>query len=1156
MSERSSRFESLLVKLDPEVQADRKAGRQPDLGAYARRHPGLAAEIREFEEELREVLRDERAVGQAAREALTGASADPPLPPGATVGNYEVLKRIGGGTYGWVYESRHKVLGKRVAQKVLKLRKGDPTAHERFLNDARTTAGLCHSNIVPVWDCSLTDDAEPYIAMQLIEGCDLKRVIEVVWRQDPEEASTGAARHATVIHMNRGAGTMLANTVGPDDNSLPAEGANSAQRARVELPAKMSEYLCWVARGGAGVADGLQHAHQEGVPAHRDVKPANLLVDASLRVWIADWGLVPGTPLYMAPEVVGGGEADARSDVFSLGVTLYELMTGKRPFDGELWEDVQKQILEQPPVPPRRHNPAIPLDLEAVVLKAMAKQPQGRYQSAAEMAEDLRCFLEGLPTRARPPRVVERGWRWAGRHQAVAALLVVSTFAVLGIIGGLLVYNRDMSTALVEVRDQRNRAEKRYKQTREVVGFMADVGVQELGGKPGLHELQRKVLQRVLQYCQHFLEEHGADPALKSDLAGTYHTVGSILGRIGSRQEALNAFDRALVLYGELSTAEPAELTHRRKLATTLQKRGVLQSAFGRRDDADASLRRALKMTMALAAESPDKPDIQADLAESWNNLGRLLTDQGEREAALQAHERALTLYQRLGEKDPESLRPLRGLATNLNAMALLQKYMGQRELSVQNLGKAANFLKAALRRRPESADLQYRLGGIFTNLALDLEQQGRFKDAEDLFREALDLHGKVSAANPGVIVSQHDLVRTQVNLGGLLDNLGHLEEGIALLRQAAAKQVLLSEANPQDLDLKHTLGMCWSNLASGLARRNSPGDRDSAIDYYRKALALREQLARGPRAKAEFRYEWALVSYNLGAKLCLSSEGRNEGIHLLNQARTAYAELTREYPQDDRFAHCLTLCHVALGDAHKWADNNKLARGSYQRALDLSKSRLQRPGARPAFEKTLGDCYNKLGILPGEGPQDGFAYFEEARKVRAALLHRFPDNLEYRNDLGQILVNIGLAHERGKHHVEAVCAYTEAEKHYRLTFSKAASHDCRVTLSKICGSIGALQRTLGHHEKAVTAYLKVAELQPERVKSLAHAAKGIAGCIPLANDPEQKQRYSGEAIELLRRALAKDADVHRLLNDPAFKPLISDERYRKLINEPKRKQF
>ncbi len=344
-------------------------------------------------------------------QALSGDLAE--WKAGGRLGDFEIIREIGRGGMGIVYRARQVSLNRLVALKVLPgIFRQVPTAVTRFLKEAQAAAKLHHTNIVPVY-AQGEYEGHCYYAMELIEGDSLDRIL----RREPGRLHEHPAD---------------ASFAGLQSQTITAAGG------------RRQSYR-FLARLIAGVAEGLEHAHKQGV-IHRDIKPQNLLMAADGQLHITDFGLarlldepsititgeMVGTPAYMSPEQVTGdrGAIDQRTDIFSLGVTFYEALTGVRPFEGATRDQVTARILTREPRPPRKINPHVPVDLETICLRAMEKEPGRRYQSAAALAADLRRFADDRPILIRRAGVIERSVKWVRRHPALStiyALLVVIT---------------------------------------------------------------------------------------------------------------------------------------------------------------------------------------------------------------------------------------------------------------------------------------------------------------------------------------------------------------------------------------------------------------------------------------------------------------------------------------------------------------------------------------------------------------------------------------------------------------------------------------------------------------------------------------------------------------------------------------------------------
>ena len=351
--------------------------------------------------------------------------------PARRLGDFEVVRELGRGGMGVVYEARQVSLNRRVALKVLSSGLGlTARAVERFRREAEAAAKLHHTNIVPVYATGEQDGAHFY-AMELIDGPSLDRVIRQMCAV--RDGKSDAALDAKLM-------------ADPLAQTGPYEGLHASSSSGVSSSALSSGggYFDTAAKMIADVADALDHAHKQGV-IHRDVKPSNLLLSAEGRLSVNDFGLARvleqpgmtitgefvGTPAYMSPEQITSGRVplDHRTDVYSLGATLYELLTLRQPFPGQRRDQVLAQILHKEPQSPRKWNKQVPRDLETICLKALDKDPDRRYQTASALAEDLRRFVNRFAIAAKRAGLMVRLQKWVRRHPALTAALVLAATA-------------------------------------------------------------------------------------------------------------------------------------------------------------------------------------------------------------------------------------------------------------------------------------------------------------------------------------------------------------------------------------------------------------------------------------------------------------------------------------------------------------------------------------------------------------------------------------------------------------------------------------------------------------------------------------------------------------------------------------------------------
>jgi WD40 repeat protein/serine/threonine protein kinase len=406
-----------LDELAEEIAGRLRCGERPTLAEYLQRYPELADDIRAWFPALIEV-----------------EQMKPPAQPTLRqIGDFRLLRELGRGGMGIVYEAEQLALGRRVALKVLPTHaERDSAAAERFQRETRAVAKLQHPHIVPLYEVGQTADVR-YYAMQLIIGQPLDRVIH----------DLQALQHRTSIappELTAPTRTLIGDHTGPAPTT-PARPTPALLPPPTPPPTGRNRaFYQRVARIGVQTASALAHAHAHGI-VHRDIKPSNLLLDVAGAVWITDFGLavdsdpatgasltktgeLVGTLRYMAPERFSG-RCDVRSDIFSVGLTLYELLALRPAYQASNHVELMCLLIDTDPVPLRTLDPHLPRDLATIVTKASAREPERRYASAQALADDLQAFLDDRPIRARPVGAPEYLVRLARRYPAIAFLCAV-----------------------------------------------------------------------------------------------------------------------------------------------------------------------------------------------------------------------------------------------------------------------------------------------------------------------------------------------------------------------------------------------------------------------------------------------------------------------------------------------------------------------------------------------------------------------------------------------------------------------------------------------------------------------------------------------------------------------------------------------------------
>jgi serine/threonine protein kinase/tetratricopeptide (TPR) repeat protein len=635
---------SVLAELVDRLTGQVQAGEAIDWEAVARQYP-------QHVEELRGLLPALGAIDELSRsgdEALSGVGRIrvPVELESGVLGDFRIIREVGRGGMGVVYEAEQVSLGRRVALKVLPFAATmDPRHLQRFHNEARAAASLHHEHIVPVYGVG-QERGVHYYAMQFIDGPTLAQLMARGRGGAP--ADTADRTHAP--------SEPAAAPPAPAAQTTEARAADTAAEPR--SPADYRAAAEWVVQA----AEALEHAHALGI-VHRDVKPGNLMLDGQSKVWVTDFGLarlgadggltgtgdVIGTLRYMSPEQATAkhGLVDHRTDVYGLGATLYELLAGRPAFGGDNPADLVPRVVLDEPAPPRSSHRGIPADLETITLKAMAKDPADRYQSAQELADDLRRWLEDRPIQAKPPGTIARVQKWARRHQP--AVLMAATFSSMSALA------LGACTAWVwhakGIKDDALAAEQQANQQKEAA-------FQDAAAKGAEAQLNLEAAKKNLLTIR--------------DSGRAFEEIGSNLVAEGREPDGSDALMLALDILDRVDAtfpAPPVEKDHlQRKLqrAQCLMRLGDAHLQLGKVADAEKRYGEAIPIWAAAAAAAQGSTFFyQWQHARALASWGNALADLGRPQEAETACRNALAL---LAQLPPRKLPP--SLVSSVSAEA------------------------------------------------------------------------------------------------------------------------------------------------------------------------------------------------------------------------------------------------------------------------------------------------------------------------------------------------------------------------------------------------------------------------------------------------------------------------------------------------------
>jgi serine/threonine protein kinase len=1099
---------------------------------------------------LQQPAADPRATSDHPRPGPSCRS-DPAEGPGTVIGPYKLIEPIGEGGMGSVWMAQQTEPVKRlVAVKLIKAGMDSRQVIARFEAERQALALMDHPNIARVLDGGTTGAGRPYFVMDLVKGVPITRFC--------------------------------------DEHRL-------TPRQRLDL--------------FMDVCQAIQHAHQKGI-IHRDLKPSNVLValydgrpvpkvidfgvakatgqPLTEHTLVTGFGAVVGTLEYMSPEQaeLNQLDIDTRSDIYSLGVLLYELLTGTTPLEkkrlkeASLLEALRLIREEEPPRPstrlsttaetasvaanrglePKRLTGMVRGELDWIVMKALEKDRNRRYETANGFARDVQRYLAGEPVLAAPASRWYRLRKFVRRHRgAVAASGLVLLTLVGGIAGtawGLVQAERHLKA------EQQARADEK-KVWRQVFAALrsmtAEVVETKFAQGAVLTETDRAFLRSIIAQFDAFAEIKGDDVDSREMRADGRFRVGVMRSTLGELQEAEKVFDQALSIYQRLAADFPTRPEYRQYLAKSHNSRGYLRSVTGRLQEAEQDYDQALSIHKRLAADFPSRPDFRQDLAGSHGNRGNLLRATGRLKEAEQDYGQALSIHKRLAAdfpSRPEFRQELAKSHNNRGNLLIVTGRPGEAEKDYDQAVSIHKRLAADFLSRP---DFRQELARSHDHRGNLLRYTGRPREAEQEYDQAVSIQKQLAADFPSRPEFRQDLARSLNKRGLLRSATGRPREAEQDCDQAVSIQKQLAADFPSRPEFRQYLARSHRNRAILLSNTGRPREAEKDND---EAVSIHKRLAADFPTRPEFRQDLAHSHNSRG--LLRSATGRlQEAEQDHDQALSIYQRLAADFPSRPDFRQNLASSHGNRGNLLRVRGRPREAEQDHDQALSIQKRLMAEFPSLPEFRQDLAKSHNNRGLLLSATgrPQEAEQEYDQALSIYKQLAADFPNQPDLRNDLAGACVNLANHHQKQGSWTAAKRLLLEGRPHH-LAALKANPRDptYRQYYRNHLGVLTGVHAGLLEQPDAVRTAETRRGLGWNAPADAYDAVYFLSRCIPIVTrhdqlDGQQRkeaaQFYGDAAMKLLREAVSKGyRDVAHMKKDHGLNPLRPREDFQKLVAE------